>query len=82
MSLSSQNTGCAPRWSSAETRAAVEAEALIAEHQAANDPDRIEAVARGVLFLFSPELLPRTEDLLVIDNLRASAAAIRTRRYC
>jgi len=82
MSLSSQNLGRAPRWSSAETRAAVEAEALIAEHQAANDPDRIEAVARGVLSLFSPDLLPRTEDLLVIDNLRASAAAIRTRRYC
>jgi hypothetical protein len=64
-----------------EERARREAEALINEHAAANDPDRIDAVARRRLMLFS-ERTPCPVDLLVVDVLRARATILRTDRRC
>ena len=81
MSLYTQTNGRAPRWPSAERRASIEAEALIAEHDAASDPERIDDVALHFLLLFSPAHPPQTEDLLVVDELRARATAIRSRRW-
>jgi hypothetical protein len=82
MSLSTETIARAPRWPSAERRACIEAEALIAEHDAATDPERIDEVALHFLLLFSPTHPPKKEDLLVVDELRNRARAIRNRRRC
>ena len=81
MSLNTQTNGRAPHSPSAERRARIEAEALILEHDAAGDPERIEDVALHFLLLFSPAHPPQKEDLLVVDELRARATAIRSRRW-
>jgi hypothetical protein len=58
-----------------------EAEAVIAEHAAAKDPDRIDTLAQRRLMLFS-EGAPQAVDLMVVDALRARAATIRAQRLC
>jgi hypothetical protein len=81
MSLSSQYTEHPVR-PSAYLRAEIEAEAIISEHAATRDPDRIDTVALKLLLLFSPKRPPNMIDLMVVDALRARAAAVRAERKC